>query len=109
MMASTAPRGATIGLFFMVLAATSGRTSPVFAEPAAAAEPVYCSGCLCDDERPDMPLPGAWQPTGAMIAGRPILKFVPRHAEASAGSACRARFSPEPDAPASPPSAGATG
>lgn len=62
--------------FFLPAAAGARPTEP--ARPTAPAEVTYCSGCLCDDTPPQMSVPGVWLPSGGMLAGRVVLKFVPR-------------------------------
>ncbi|MCZ8316477.1 hypothetical protein [Phreatobacter sp.] len=48
---------------------------------------LYCTGCLCDEERPDMPVPGEWRPSGRM-GDRITLRFEPREPGRTASS-CR--------------------
>lgn len=57
---------------------------------APRAEPVlYCTGCLCDEERPDMPMAGEWRPSGRM-GDRITLRFEPRETGRTASSCRRA-------------------
>lgn len=61
------------------------------AEPARSTRPAevtYCSGCLCDDTPPQMSVPGAWLPSGGMLAGRIVLKFVPRDQDVRVAGSC---------------------
>ena len=60
---------------------------------AVTPQPVlYCTGCLCDEERPDMPVPGEWRPSGRM-GDRITLRFQPHEAGRTASS-CRRPQSP---------------
>jgi hypothetical protein len=49
---------------------------------------LYCSGCLCQDDRPQMSVPGEWVPSGTMGA-RTTLRFVPRDQNRQVASSCR--------------------
>ena len=67
--------------FFMSGAASS-------ATAITPANVTYCSGCLCDDSPPRMSVPGDWLPSGGMLGGRVVLKFVPRDQGARLASSC---------------------
>ncbi|WP_439575723.1 hypothetical protein [Phreatobacter sp.] len=45
--------------------------------PHAAGQVLYCTGCLCQEDRPAMSVPGSWIPSGT-IGRRITLRFVPR-------------------------------
>ncbi|MCA0319987.1 MAG: hypothetical protein LCH88_18165 [Proteobacteria bacterium] len=49
---------------------------------------LYCSGCLCDTQRPVMSVPGAWVPSGTM-GTRTTLRFVPTDPNRRIASSCR--------------------
>ncbi|QCI63426.1 hypothetical protein [Phreatobacter stygius] len=59
------------------------------AAPAGPGYFTYCSGCLCEDTAPEMRVPGDWRPSGGMLGGRIVLKFVPRDETARLASSCR--------------------
>ncbi|WP_296577227.1 hypothetical protein [Phreatobacter sp.] len=48
---------------------------------------LYCTGCLCDEDRPEMATPGDWRPSGRM-GDHITLRFHPRD-PAQTASACR--------------------
>lgn len=48
---------------------------------------LYCTGCLCDAERPDMPVPGTWVPSGRM-GDRVTLRFQPENPARRTASTC---------------------
>lgn len=48
---------------------------------------LYCTGCLCEEDRPDMAVPGDWRPSGRM-GDRITLRYHPRD-PAQTASACR--------------------
>lgn len=53
----------------------------------AAGNVLYCTGCLCQADRPAMSVPGTWVQSGTM--GRRItLRFVPHDAAALASGRC---------------------
>jgi hypothetical protein len=61
--------------------------------PRHQATPVlYCTGCLCDEDRPEMSMPGDWRPSGRM-GDRVTLRYHPRDPALQAASTCR-RASP---------------
>ncbi|MBN8944262.1 MAG: hypothetical protein J0H01_32445 [Rhizobiales bacterium] len=64
-------------------------SAPLAAAPAVPVPVTYCSGCLCDDTPPSMSVPGDWLPSGGMLGGRIVLKFVPREQPARIASSCR--------------------
>lgn len=71
----------------LVLAGTMGLSGDAPRTPAAS--PLYCTGCLCQEDRPVMATPGDWVPTGHMGA-RVTLRFQPRDpARRMASSSCR--------------------
>jgi len=43
----------------------------------ATGDVLYCTGCLCQEDRPAMSVPGSWLPSGTM-GPRVTLRFVPR-------------------------------
>lgn len=49
---------------------------------------LYCTGCLCDAERPDMPVAGTWVPSGRM-GDRITLRFQPQDPDRRTASTCR--------------------
>jgi hypothetical protein len=49
---------------------------------------LYCSGCLCDTQKPVMAVPGAWVPSGTM-GTRTTLRFVPSDPNRRIASSCR--------------------
>jgi hypothetical protein len=49
---------------------------------------LYCSGCLCDAQRPVMAVPGTWVPSGTM-GTRTTLRFVPSDPNRRIASSCR--------------------
>jgi len=51
---------------------------------------LYCTGCLCDEDRPDMGVPGDWRPSGRM-GDRITLRFQPHDSAGRTASACRKR------------------
>lgn len=71
----------------LVLAGTLGLSGDAPRRPAAA--PLYCTGCLCQEDRPAMATPGDWVPSGRMGA-RVTLRFQPRDpARRMASASCR--------------------
>jgi hypothetical protein len=59
--------------------------TPVTASPGNV---LYCSGCLCDAQRPVMAVPGTWVPSGTM-GTRTTLRFVPSDPNRRIASSCR--------------------
>ena len=49
---------------------------------------IYCTGCLCQDDRPQMSVPGEWVPSGTMGA-RTTLRFEPRDPNRRVATSCR--------------------
>lgn len=49
---------------------------------------LYCSGCLCQPDRPVMSVPGEWVPSGTM-GTRTTLRFVPRDPNRRIATSCR--------------------
>lgn len=70
----------------LVLAGTLGLTGDAPRAPTAAV--LYCTGCLCQEDRPVMATPGDWIPTGRMGA-RITLRFQPRDPARRIASICR--------------------
>lgn len=58
---------------------------PTVSAPTVAV--LYCTGCLCDAERPDMPFAGTWVPSGRM-GDRVTLRFLPQDPARRSASAC---------------------
>jgi hypothetical protein len=63
-----------------------GLTGDAPRAPTAAV--LYCTGCLCQEDRPVMATPGDWIPTGRMGA-RITLRFQPRDPARRIASSCR--------------------
>lgn len=70
----------------LVLAGTMGLSGDAPGTPAAT--PLYCSGCLCQEDRPVIAAPGDWVPTGRMGA-RVTLRFIPHDPARRIASTCR--------------------
>jgi uncharacterized protein affecting Mg2+/Co2+ transport len=49
---------------------------------------LYCSGCLCDTQKPVMAVAGTWVPSGTM-GTRTTLRFVPSDPNRHFASSCR--------------------
>jgi hypothetical protein len=58
----------------LALAGLAGLAGDTPAPPAG--EVLYCSGCLCDRQKPVIAVPGTWVPSGTMGA-RVTMRFVP--------------------------------
>lgn len=56
--------------------------------PAPNHHVLYCSGCLCDTQRPVMAVPGTWVPSGTMGTST-TLRFVPTDPNRRIASSCR--------------------
>ncbi len=70
----------------LALVGTLGLTGDAPRAPATSV--LYCTGCLCQEDRPVMTTPGDWVATGRMGA-RVTLRFMPHDPARRIASSCR--------------------
>lgn len=77
----------SLTLATLALAGVFGLSGDAPRQPQSAAV-LYCSGCLCDTDRPDMAAPGRWVASGR-LAGHVTLRFRPDDPALASASSCR--------------------